>query len=630
MSRLARPVCTRRRVFVFVLALLQIAAVGVSMPSLANAGNWVEVSCLNPNQSAAPSEGWSSFTTGSPEYGSNNLTSCSPGNPMYAILSTEAPAPSGAGEDLQYTPPAGSILTGGSIDMNLYADGGGYDTSGTAILYSPAFQYDGSDVVIQCARSLTPCSNGTSDFSGVQSIPANRGGNLYVSATCGGSGSTCNEGGSHGAWALAQVAWANILLSNNSTPAASNVSGSLLDPDASGTQGLTLNATDPGGPGVYTVTVQVDDATLYSATPNNNGGKCVPVGNSGTALMFDYNQPCKQTENVEIPINTASLSDGSHNLKVLVTDAANNTSTVYNATITTENAPMVTSSPSVSGSDQVGSTLTGVPAVFQARSGLGPLGAVSGQWLRCSGPGTGCSAIVGATSTAYTPVAGDEGYTIEYENSVEDAQKHQATSTSAPTVAVAEAPGSGGSCTSTGCSGGNGSNGSNGSSGGNGANGNNGAGGAGGSSGAGTNGSGVTVVIPGGGSSLGSTPLGSTAKWNISLKVSPTRVHRHTKVKLVGQVSTYPRPSEGKLVYLQARSVSFAWRGRGSGRHRVTVYGKWISFQVFRANDDGSFASTYTFKLGGRHTYQFQAVAPAEGQFRNPTGTSSTMTIREI
>jgi hypothetical protein len=34
--------------------------------------------------------------------------------------------------------------------------------------------------------------------------------------------------------------------------------------------------------------------------------------------------------------------------------------------------------------------------------------------------------------------------------------------------------------------------------------------------------------------------------------------------------------------------------------------------------------------LGGRHTYQFQAVAPAEGQFRNPTGTSSTITVKEV
>jgi hypothetical protein len=32
--------------------------------SPAYAGNWMEVSCENPNLSAAPSEGWSSFAAG--------------------------------------------------------------------------------------------------------------------------------------------------------------------------------------------------------------------------------------------------------------------------------------------------------------------------------------------------------------------------------------------------------------------------------------------------------------------------------------------------------------------------------------------------------------------------------------
>ncbi len=124
--------------------------------------------------------------------------------------------------------------------------------------------------------------------------------------------------------------------------------------------------------------------------------------------------------------------------------------------------------------------------------------------------------------------------------------------------------------------------------------------------------------------------LGSAAKWAVSLRVSPRRVRRHTKVKLTGLVSTSPRPNEGKLVYLQARSVGSVWKGNGAKRHRVTVYGKWVSFQIFRAKSNGTFTSTYTFKLGGHHTYQFRAVAPAEGQYRNPTGVSSTTTISEV
>ena len=64
---------------------------------------------------------------------------------------------------------------------------------------------------------------------------------------------------------------------NGATPAASGLGGTLLNANASGTQELTFEASDPGGPGVYLVTAQIDGKTVYSGTPNNNEGKCVPV-----------------------------------------------------------------------------------------------------------------------------------------------------------------------------------------------------------------------------------------------------------------------------------------------------------------------------------------------------------------
>jgi hypothetical protein len=50
---------------------------------------------------------------------------------------------------------------------------------------------------------------------------------------------------------------------------------------------------------------------------------------------------------------------------------------------------------------------------------------------------------------------------------------------------------------------------------------------------------------------------------------------------------------------------------------------------ALRANTGGAFTATYRFRLGGLHTYQFRAVAPAEGQYRDPTGTSSPVTVSE-
>jgi hypothetical protein len=304
--------------------------------SPAYAGNWMEVSCENPNLSAAPSEGWSSFAAGG-GYGSNNSTSCGPGSPMFAILSTDAAVGVGSAETLQYTPPGGSTLVGGQVDVALYADGGGYNASGTAVAYTPNYAYDGSDVFFQCASGLPPCANGSYDFAGVLGIPAGRGGNLYLSAGCGGhEGYACNSGGSEGAWSLVRLWWANFLLSSEATPSGSGVGGTLLSPNAEGTAELTLDAADPGGPGVYLVTVEIDGKAVYSGTPNNNGGKCVPVGTSGSALMFDYGQPCPASESVDLPINTTTLANGQHTLKIVVQDAAGNSAVVYDGTITTK------------------------------------------------------------------------------------------------------------------------------------------------------------------------------------------------------------------------------------------------------------------------------------------------------
>ena len=310
--------------------------------SAAYAGQWIQVSCANPDLSAAPSEGWSSFITGTPGAGSNNSTNCASNSPMYAALETSANAPVGSAETLQYTPPAGSTLADGNIDVIVHA--GGYDAgaSGTATLYTPAYADDASDAFLQCNAIINLCNNTPGiRFSGVLALPADRGGNLYLSAGCAGTtGQSCNLI-SNGAWSSVQLLWADLLLTNTSAPAATAFAGSLLTPNAHGTADIAFTATDPNGPGVYRVTIEIDGTAVYDATPNTNGGECSPIGANPTAgpLMFDRQQPCPQSESVDIPLATSALSDGQHALKVIVTDAAQNTATVLYQTITTLNHP---------------------------------------------------------------------------------------------------------------------------------------------------------------------------------------------------------------------------------------------------------------------------------------------------
>ena len=443
-----QPATSRRRAILDVIALactiltLTATASILAGASPAYAGSWMEVSCENPNQSAAPSQGWTSFFAAGGN-GSNNNTVCGPGSPMSAILSTNAGVAVGSNETLQYAPPSGSTLNGGDVDVSLYADGYGADASGTAIVYSPEFAYNGSNVVLQCATGQPPCSNGTNDFGGVLDLPTGRGGSVFVSAACGGEGGqACDEGGSNGAWSLVQLWWANFLLSSGATPSASGVSGTLLSPGARGTQELTFTAADPGGPGVYTTTVQVDGRTLYSGTPNTNGGACVPVGTSGGALMFDYSQPCRASESVDLPINTTTVADGQHTLKVTVEDAAQNSSVVYDSTITTNNAPTDTSAPTIIAPSQVfaGAALSTHPGAWSAPSGAGSI-AYGYQWEDCDAQGGNCTAIAGAESSTYTPAPSDVGDTLRLVVNASDSDG-LASAMSSATGAVLSAQGS--------------------------------------------------------------------------------------------------------------------------------------------------------------------------------------------
>jgi Type IV secretory system Conjugative DNA transfer len=344
------------------------AAIGMMLCTSAHAGQWIQVSCENPNLTAAASQGWTSFTTGDPGYGSNTSTGCGPGDPMSAILSADAPAEVYSGENLQYTPPKGSTLAGGQVDASMDADGGGYDAGGTAIAFSPESTYNGSNVLFQCDHGQTLCYDGTNDFSGVLDLPSNKGGDFYIGAGCGGNkGAICDEGGSYGAWSLVQVWWANFLLANTATPAATNLGGTLLNPNARGTQELVFDASDAEGPGVYNITAQIDGQTVYSATPNNNSGECAPVGESSGVLMFDSSQPCPASESVELPVNTTSLLDGQHTLKLLIEDAATNTSVAYDGTITTHNAPQNTSPPSINTEEPLA-----LESTLSANPGPGP------------------------------------------------------------------------------------------------------------------------------------------------------------------------------------------------------------------------------------------------------------------
>lgn len=346
--------CIGRAFAVAGLVCVLAAATATIGAGAAYAGVWMRVSCAYPDNSPASSEGWAGFTYGTPSTGASNKSTCGPGDPMAAYLGVTKPALAGTVEGLRYTAPDGSRLVGGTLSVGLAADGYGHadgspfrvkSALASAAIMTPAFGGDASNLWVNCMY-LVPCQNGTYDYYGNVDLPRDRGGDLLLAATCVGAEglSSCYEGGSHGSWALVSVSAAYLLLSSSSLPSATDFRGDLLEPGAHGTAGLAFTAADTG-PGVYKATVAIDDRPVYDATPNTNSGKCVSGGTDAAsgALYFQWQQPCPQSQTVDITVRTTALADGPHELKVTLLNAAQDSSTVLRRTITTNNRTTVSS-----------------------------------------------------------------------------------------------------------------------------------------------------------------------------------------------------------------------------------------------------------------------------------------------
>jgi hypothetical protein len=341
-----------------VLGLASLASLAFAGP--ARAGAWMQVSCVNPDGSAATADGWSGAASGSLSLNSTNDPTCGPGHPMQAyVLASQA---SGSGtENLTYTPPSGSTLAGGSLQVSLSADGHSSaspnNASGAAGVLAPQPGWQPSDELTACAYWSAGCWRADNsafqaqpDWSGTVTVPSYVGGTLTLSAACLAlpSGGQCSTNANPGTATYAYVAMsrADLLLDNTAAPQGADFSGSALQPGVGGVAHLVFTATDPGGPGVYTVAAAIDGQTVSSVTPNTNNGHCVPVGTDPVsgALMFDWQQPCPVTQVIDLAVPTAGLSDGAHELGVTVTDAAGNHSTVFDQMISTHN-PSLTPVP---------------------------------------------------------------------------------------------------------------------------------------------------------------------------------------------------------------------------------------------------------------------------------------------
>jgi GH25 family lysozyme M1 (1,4-beta-N-acetylmuramidase) len=165
----------------------------------------------------------------------------------------------------------------------------------------------------------------------------------------------------------------------------------------------------------------------------------------GKPVTFAYqwlvcNGACTAIPGATLETFTPTTTQVGHTLEVSVTATAKGgtalATSAPSAVVAAPNGalpPAVLAPPAVSGTPQVGQTLTTSTGTWS-----GSPTSYAYQWQRCDATGV-CTAITGATGTAYLLTPGDIGATIEIVVTATNTVGSQS-ATSAPTAAVAAAP----------------------------------------------------------------------------------------------------------------------------------------------------------------------------------------------
>lgn len=568
----------------------------------ASAGVMIQDVCVDGEGHTTSADGWSESDGGGWRGGTSlgSVQTCAGGGVLGLSLGHDFPTNVGHELEWTYTAPANTRISAFNLREWYYIDWpiGGYGNPNYGNPY--AFRSWHDDWALNdFFETPLPPYKGTNNSGWHNLTQGNVNyGSLNFFITCADDGNPTGGDCMSPSGTEWQLSAGQISLLDETAPQIGQVSGSLTTAgEKRGTVSISFNASDTGV-GVYRAIYSVDGTVVNRQVVDSNGGHCAALT---SGYVFGWTVPCKLSLSASLSFNTSTLTDGAHTVGVAVEDASGNSAIVWEGTITTHNAPQMTTRPAINGVAR-----TGAPLSASSGSWTPTPASFTYQWLRCPASvtapvGDSCTKIAGATSAQYS-AAGEDVYSRLMVDVTASNANGSTEAFSAPTDVIADAlgrtspPGDGGSA-------------------------GNGSGGSGGPGGSGGSAAPITINLPG--SNQGLVALGNKSRWRISMSVAPRVVRKHSKIRLTGKVTTSPRPKNGKLVYLQARGVS---TGRRHGRR---VYGKWVTFKAFRAKANGSFASVYRFKLGGRHLYQFRAVAPAEGQYRNLTGTSRVITVRE-
>ena len=221
--------------------------------------------------------------------------------------------------------------------------------------------------------------------------------------------------------------------------------------DVGDTIDVVVMATNAGGSGSATST---RTATVVSAAPSNTSlptisgtsqqGQTLTASSgswSGSPTSYAYQwqdctsaTSCSDISGATSHSYTLQSSDVGKSIDVVVkassAGGAGSATSAQTQTVSAPPPPSNTAPATITGSPQVGNTLTSSTGSWSSSPT-----SFAYQWEDCDGSGSGCSAIAGATSNAYTLVSGDVSHTIRVVVTANNSGG-SAASSSAPTAVV--------------------------------------------------------------------------------------------------------------------------------------------------------------------------------------------------
>jgi hypothetical protein len=330
----------RRRILIgtCVASLLSLASA-----SAAGAGRYHVYSCRTPSGGSAPTDGWSGSVEGA--YDNYAKDTCATGGALVAGLpdTTTHMATLDKATWTLSVPPE-EKMAGATLWRAGDADGGEAVNATYEFWLAGTTESEAFNSCLYQFGCLTGLGDPGQPLSGTNRVVvpnANLGSRLYANAYCEGTSTyPCQDGkGDANGYAAAVYLYAaDIVLEQGEGPSASNVGGELASAaTVSGTSDLTFNASDPGA-GVWEASFGVDGKVVQSTVPDEAGGRCRNVGQTMDGLAaFLYLQPCPRAESVDVPFDTAAVSNGAHHLVVSVIDAAGNSAPVLDREIDVSN-----------------------------------------------------------------------------------------------------------------------------------------------------------------------------------------------------------------------------------------------------------------------------------------------------